>query len=48
MITILAFAPLTIKVPIIIENAEVVSKSYLIFWDDLRTIGLHCPDEIVL
>jgi hypothetical protein len=26
----MVFAPLALKVPIIIENAEVVSKSYLI------------------
>ncbi len=44
----MAFAPLAIKVPIIIENAEVVSKSYPDFWDDLRTIGLHCQDEMAL
>lgn len=44
----MAFAPLAIKVPIIIENAEVVSKSYPDFWDDLRTIGLQCQDEIAL
>jgi 3-phosphoshikimate 1-carboxyvinyltransferase len=30
----MAFAPLALKVPIIIENAEVVSKSYPDFWED--------------
>lgn len=35
----MAFAPLALKVPIVIENAEVVSKSYPAFWDDLRSIG---------
>ncbi|HEX8563548.1 MAG TPA: 3-phosphoshikimate 1-carboxyvinyltransferase [Flavobacterium sp.] len=35
----MAFAPLAIKVPIIIKNAEVVSKSYPAFWTDLRSIG---------
>lgn len=35
----MAFAPLALKVPIIIENAEVVSKSYPTFWDDLKKIG---------
>ena len=38
----MAFAPLALKVPIIIENAEVVSKSYPDFWEDLRTIGFNC------
>ncbi|MES2862875.1 MAG: 3-phosphoshikimate 1-carboxyvinyltransferase [Bacteroidota bacterium] len=32
----MAFAPLALKVPIIIENAEVVSKSYPTFWEDLK------------
>ena len=36
----MAFAPLALKVPIIIETAEVVSKSYPTFWDDLKQIGL--------
>ncbi|MGB1362868.1 MAG: 3-phosphoshikimate 1-carboxyvinyltransferase [Flavobacteriaceae bacterium] len=35
----MAFAPLGLKVPININNAEVVSKSYPSFWDDLRKIG---------
>jgi 3-phosphoshikimate 1-carboxyvinyltransferase len=35
----MAFAPLALKVPIIIENAEVVSKSYPDFWEDLKSIG---------
>jgi len=35
----MAFAPLALKVPIIIENAEVVSKSYPDFWEDLRSLG---------
>jgi len=37
----MAFAPLALKVPIIIENAEVVSKSYPTFWDDLKCIGFE-------
>ncbi len=32
----MAFAPLSLKVPIKIENAEVVSKSYPDFWNDLE------------
>jgi 3-phosphoshikimate 1-carboxyvinyltransferase len=35
----MAFAPLALKVPIIIENAEVVSKSYPAFWEDVKQIG---------
>ncbi|CAM4336780.1 3-phosphoshikimate 1-carboxyvinyltransferase [Flavobacterium terrigena] len=35
----MAFAPLALKVPIIIKNAEVVSKSYPAFWDDLKQVG---------
>ena len=35
----MAFAPLALKVPIIIENAEVVSKSYPDFWTDLNSLG---------
>ncbi len=34
----MAFAPIGIKVPININNAGVVSKSYPGFWDDLRKI----------
>lgn len=32
----MAFAPLALKVPVIIENAEVVTKSYRNFWEDLE------------
>ena len=35
----MAFAPLALKTPIIIEEAEVVSKSYPTFWADLKSIG---------
>ncbi|CAM3923868.1 3-phosphoshikimate 1-carboxyvinyltransferase [Flavobacterium weaverense] len=35
----MAFAPLALKVPIIIENADVVSKSYPDFWEDMKTLG---------
>jgi 3-phosphoshikimate 1-carboxyvinyltransferase len=35
----MAFAPLALKVPVIITNAEVVSKSFPTFWDDLKAIG---------
>jgi len=36
----MAFAPLAIKVPIIINEAEVVSKSFISFWKDLDKV-LH-------
>ena len=35
----MAFAPLALKVPIVIENAEVVSKSYPTFWEDFKQFG---------
>jgi 3-phosphoshikimate 1-carboxyvinyltransferase len=35
----MAFAPLALKTAIVIEDAEVVSKSYPTFWDDLESIG---------
>lgn len=41
----MAFAPLALRVPIIIENAEVVSKSYPTFWDDLKSIGFTIQKE---
>ncbi|SHF88228.1 3-phosphoshikimate 1-carboxyvinyltransferase [Flavobacterium micromati] len=40
----MAFAPLAIKVPIIIENAEVVSKSYPDFWKDLKSLGFEISE----
>ncbi len=40
----MAFAPLALKVPINIENAEVVSKSYPDFWTDLRNIGFQISE----
>jgi len=36
----MAFTPLALKVPIQINNAEVVTKSYQKFWDDMRQIGI--------
>jgi len=35
----MSFAPLSMINPIIINNPEVVSKSYLNFWNDLESIG---------
>ena len=37
----MAFAPLGLKVPLTIENADVVSKSYPQFWEDLSAIGFN-------
>lgn len=36
----MAFAPLALRVPLIIEDAEVVSKSYPTFWGDLARVGI--------
>ena len=35
----MAFAPLALKTSLIIEDANVVSKSYPTFWQDLKSIG---------
>ncbi len=40
----MAFAPLALKVPIKILNAEVVTKSYQKFWDDMQQIGINITD----
>ncbi|MBL7472453.1 3-phosphoshikimate 1-carboxyvinyltransferase [Robertkochia sediminum] len=37
----MAFAPLAVKVPLIINDAEVVSKSYPDFWTDMQALGFH-------
>jgi len=37
----MAFAPLALKTSIFIEEAEVVSKSYPTFWEDLKRIGFN-------
>ncbi len=36
----MAFAPLALKIPIEIEDAGVVSKSYPGFWEDLENLGI--------
>ncbi|PNQ73909.1 3-phosphoshikimate 1-carboxyvinyltransferase [Hanstruepera neustonica] len=36
----MAFAPLCLKTDIVINDFEVVSKSYPSFWDDLKTLGI--------
>ncbi len=38
----MAFAPLALKTDLIINNAEVVSKSYPNFWKDLEKTGIEC------
>lgn len=35
----MAFAPLALKTSLFIEDANVVSKSYPTFWDDLKAVG---------
>jgi 3-phosphoshikimate 1-carboxyvinyltransferase len=40
----MAFAPLALKTSIIIEDAEVVSKSYPTFWEDLKSIGFQTSE----
>jgi 3-phosphoshikimate 1-carboxyvinyltransferase len=37
----MSFAPLALKTSIIIEEAEVVIKSYPTFWEDLKSIGFN-------
>ncbi len=37
----MAFAPLALRVPLEIEKADVVSKSYPDFWKDLQKIGIE-------
>ena len=41
----MAFAPLALKVPIIIENAEVVSKSYPTFWEDFKQFAFSIEEN---
>ena len=36
----MAFAPLALKVPIKILNAEVVTKSFQNFWENMQQIGI--------
>lgn len=40
----MAFAPLVLKTSLIIQDAEVVSKSYPTFWDDLKSIGFQLEE----
>lgn len=40
----MAFAPLALKVPMQIADADVVSKSYPAFWKDLKDIGFQISE----
>ena len=40
----MAFAPLALKVPITVEDAMVVSKSYPDFWSDLEQLGVQIKE----
>ena len=40
----MAFAPLALKTSLIIQDSEVVSKSYPTFWDDLKSIGFQLEE----
>ena len=40
----MAFAPLALKTTLVIEEAEVVSKSYPSFWEDMKTAGIKLSE----
>ncbi len=41
----MAFAPLGLKTSVIIDDAEVVSKSYPDFWNDLKSLEFHVEEH---
>ncbi|UUC46836.1 3-phosphoshikimate 1-carboxyvinyltransferase [Flavobacterium cerinum] len=41
----MAFAPLALKTTLLIKEAEVVSKSYPGFWEDLKKIGVKIQEK---
>ncbi|WP_298394448.1 3-phosphoshikimate 1-carboxyvinyltransferase [Flavobacterium sp.] len=41
----MAFAPLALKTSLNIQDAEVVSKSYPTFWDDLQSVGFQVENQ---
>jgi len=45
MMIAMAFAPLALKVPISILDANVVTKSYRNFWNDMQQIGFQIREE---
>lgn len=42
----MAFAPLALKVPLFVEDAGVVSKSYPDFWKDLEKLGFKTSESV--
>ncbi|WP_274475159.1 3-phosphoshikimate 1-carboxyvinyltransferase [Mangrovimonas aestuarii] len=38
----MAFAPLALRVPIVVEDATVVVKSYPNFWEHIQSLGIDC------
>lgn len=42
----MAFAPLALKTSLIINDAEVVSKSYPDFWEDMKFLGMELREEV--
>ena len=40
----MAFAPLALKTTLVINEAEVVSKSFPTFWEDLKSIGFKISE----
>ena len=43
----MAFAPLALKIPLKIEDAGVVSKSYPTFWEDMESLGFKMLKPLV-
>jgi 3-phosphoshikimate 1-carboxyvinyltransferase len=41
----MAFAPLSLKIPIKIQDPQVVNKSYPDFWKDFQSIGFQCIES---
>jgi len=41
----MSFAPLSLINPLIINNPEVVSKSYSNFWNDLKSVGFNISEK---
>jgi len=41
----MAFAPLGLKVPLEINEAEVVTKSYPGFWEDMQRTGFQIVEK---
>lgn len=40
----MAFAPMALKVPLEIEDAGVVTKSFRGFWEELEKLGINCTE----